>query len=133
MLKSLHMSLFRYLIILGLATLLCWIALFAVVFFINPGTAGALAFIFFYLSLTFALVGTFSLLGYLLRWVKSREELPHKIVNVASRQSVLFTLLIVVALMLQSQRFLTWWNMLILVAVAGLVEMFFISYKKAHK
>lgn len=127
------MSLMRYLIILGLATLLCWAALFAVVFLINPSSAGWLAFIFFYLSLGFALVGTFSLLGYLIRMMRSKDEIPHTLVSIASRQSLLFTGLILLALILQSQRFLTWWNLLVLVAVAGLVELFFISYKKNNK
>ena len=127
------MSLVRYLIILGLATLLCWAALFAVVFLISPNSAGWLAFIFFYLSLGFALIGTFAFMGYLLRWMRHIEELPHKLVSIASRQSVLFTVLIILTLAMQSQRFLTWWNLLILVAVAGLVELFFISYKKYNK
>ena len=100
------MSLQRYLIILGLATLLCWVALFAVVFLINPSSAGWLGFIFFYLSLGFALIGTFSLVGYLVRMLKSDDEMPHKIVSIASRQSLLFSCLIILALVLQSKRFL---------------------------
>lgn len=127
------MSLFKYLIILGLSTLLCWAALCAVVFLINPATAGWLAFIFFYLSLGFALIGTFSILGFIFRSFRKKEEIPNKLVSVASRQSILFTGLILIALMFQSQRFLTWWNLLILIALAGLIEMFFISYKKYNK
>ncbi len=127
------MSLVRYLIILGLATLLCWAAVFAVVFLINPHSAGWLAFIFFYLSLGFSLIGTFAFLGYLFRWVRNTDEMPHKLVSVASRQSLLFTVLVILALALQSQRFLTWWNLLILIAVAGLMELFFVSYKKYNK
>ena len=128
------MSLYKYLIILSICTGLCWLAWFFVLFFVNPFQAGFLALIFFYVSLTFALIGTFSILGFLFRWrILKTDELAYKGVNIASRQSVLFTLLIIAALILQSQRYLTWWILLILIVFAGLIELFFISYKKFNK
>lgn len=127
------MNLSKFLIILGISTGICWIAFLAVIFFINPIEVGWLAFVFFYVSLTFALIGSFSLLGILVRWLRHQDELVYKQMNIASRQSLLFTFLIVFALILQSGRYLTWWNLLILVALAVCVEIFFISYKKFNK
>jgi hypothetical protein len=96
----------------------------------NPMQAGFLAILLFYLSLCFSLIGSFALVGFLFRWLVAKDDLAYKHVNIASRQAVLFTGLIILTLFLQSQRYLTWWNLLILVVVAGLVELFFISYKK---
>ncbi len=104
-----------------------------VLFRIDPGVAGLLAFIFFYSSFALSLTGTFAILGVLLRWRFSKDEMAYKQVSIASRQAILFALVMVVSLILQSQRYLTWWNLLILLLVAAGVELFFISYKKFNK
>jgi len=127
------MSIFKYLILLLICTVLCWSAWFLVLFRIDPGVAGLLAFIFFYSSFALSLTGTFAILGVLLRWRFSKDEMAYKQVSIASRQAILFALVMVVSLILQSQRYLTWWNLLILLLVAAGVELFFISYKKFNK
>ncbi|MBU1131954.1 hypothetical protein KKC32_01720 [Patescibacteria group bacterium] len=127
------MSVNRFLLILAGCTLVCWLAWLAVLIMINPAQAGILAFLFFYLSLGFALVGTFSVFGLLMRWRFSKEEMAHKHMKIASRQSILFAVLILVAFFLQSQRLLTWWNLVILIVIAAFVELFFISYRKLNK
>ncbi|KKR07568.1 MAG: hypothetical protein UT32_C0009G0029 [Parcubacteria group bacterium GW2011_GWC2_39_14] len=133
MIEYLHMSIGRFFLVLGLATGLCWLAWIAVLFFMNPAENSPVALILFYLSLCLSLIGTFLFIGYLVRGLTNQTEMPYKHVKAASRQAVLFTVLIVLALMLQSYRFLTWWNLLILVALLGFVELFFISYKKYNK
>ena len=127
------MSIFKYLILLLICTIFCWIAWFLVLFMIDPGEAGLLAFIFFYLSFALALTGTFSIVGLLWRWRFAKDEMAYKQVRLASRQAILFALVLVSSLLLQSQRHLTWWNLLILLVVAAVVELFFISYKKFNK
>jgi len=128
------MNLGKYLTILGVCTSLCWSALFAVVFLFDPVLAGWPAFLFFYLSLIFSLIGTFSLIGYLLRsWFTRASDIPPaKQIRIATRQSLWLSLVAVMALILQSQRLLTWWNLSILVALAVAMEMFFISHKKIN-
>jgi len=100
---------------------------------IEPSEAGLLAFLFFYSSLGFALIGTFSILGVVFRWKVLKDEMAYKHVRVASRQAVLFSLSLIGALLLQSQRSLNWWNLLLLIVGASLVELFFISYKRFNK
>lgn len=128
-----HMSIGRFLFILGLATGLCWLAWFAVLFLMNPSEGSSVALILFYINLCFSLLGTFLLIGYVMRGLTNQTEMPYKHVKTASRQAVLFAFLIILALLLQSHRYLTWWNLLILVALLGFVELFFISYKKYNK
>jgi magnesium-transporting ATPase (P-type) len=127
------MSLAKFLSILGLATGLCWVSFLAVIFFMNPGTNTFLAPTFFYLSLTCALLGSFTMLGYLIRSFTNKEEQSYKQVKVASRQALLFTILVVFSLFLQSKELLSWWNLLVLLALLGLIEMFFLSYKKYNR
>ena len=128
------MSLLKYVIIFGICTGLCWLAWFFVLFLMNPATDGVLALVLFYASLSLSLIGTFSILGCIFRWVVLRKnEIPHRGMNIASRQSVLFTVLIIASLILQSKDYLTWWILLILVFVLSFVELFFVSYKRFNK
>lgn len=94
---------------------------------INPTEAGGVGFVIFYLSGFLALVGTFSLLGFFLRVWFSHEQVIFRHLGISFRQAVLFALLLIVALILQGERYLTWWNMLMLVAFLTVVEFVFIS------
>lgn len=127
------MGLSKYFVILLIAVFSAWAAWFIVLWSINPYSAGWLGFLFFYATLTVALLGSFSLLGFLFRWLTKRHEVAQRQVTIASRQSVLLTILVIIALILQSQRLLMWWNTIMLVAVTAFVELFFISYKKFDK
>jgi len=133
MIEYVHMSIGRFFLILGIGTGLCWLAWLAVLLLMNPGTDSFLAILLFYLSFTFAILGSFLLIGYVVRGLTNQTEMPYKHVKSASRQAMLFTTLIVIALVLQSKRYLTWWNLLILIALLSFVELFFISYKKYNK
>jgi len=128
------MSLSKYLLILAICTLLCWAAWFYVLFFISPLQNIWLALILFYTSLSFSLIGTFSILGFLIRTIiLKKDEIANRGINIASRQSILFTVLIIASLILQSQKFLTWWILIIIIFILSFVELFFISYKKFNK
>ncbi|KKQ80510.1 MAG: hypothetical protein UT02_C0007G0021 [Parcubacteria group bacterium GW2011_GWC2_38_7] len=127
------MSIGRFFAILGVATGLCWLAWLAVLFFMSPTENSFVSLILFYASLSLAFLGTFSFIGYLIRGLTNQAELPYKHVKTATRQAILFSLLIILALILQSYSYLTWWNLLILIALLGFVELFFISYKKYNK
>ncbi|MFH0988067.1 MAG: hypothetical protein V1763_01710, partial [Parcubacteria group bacterium] len=77
-----------------------------------------------------ALLSTFAVLGVLIRDKLIHDELPSRQVRAASRHAILLTVLFLLALLLQSVRWLTWWNLIILLVVAGLIEMFIVSYKR---
>lgn len=118
------MTLKRYLFLMLLATVLCWLALASVMFYINPSEAGIIGFILFYVSLFLSLVGTFSIIGFLLRvWLTTMPIFRQVIISF--RQGVLFSILVSVSLAMQSQQVLNWWIGLLLVALLGIIEMFF--------
>jgi|APSaa5957512622_1039677.scaffolds.fasta_scaffold80286_2 hypothetical protein len=127
------MNLYKYLIVLSICTLVAWLAWFLVLLLMNPFSGTILTLILFYITLALALIGTFSVVGYIFRAFIKHDELAYKHVNVASRQSVLLTLLVIITLVLQSFRVLMWWNLLLLIIATAFMELFFISYKKSNR
>jgi len=124
------MTLRKYIIFLSIATIFCWTAWIFVLKYTNPNHAGWMGFFLFYLSLFVSLVGTFSIFGIAIRSLMKKEEVIYKKIDVSSRQSIILSLLIIISLILQSQRLMTWWNFLILLSLMSFIEIFFISHRK---
>ena len=123
------MSLRAYILLMLLTTLACYLALGAVIYFFDPFAGGLLALIFFYLSLFLALVGTFAILGLLLRIIFTKDKLIFKKVTTSFRQAIWFSLLIVISLILQKLDLFIWKNLVMLILAFVLLELFFMSYK----
>jgi len=124
------MTLKQYIIVMLVATLICWAAFIMVIFSFDPGEIGVAQFILFYVCLLFALTGTISLIGLLIRSFVHKKALIVRQVAISFRQAISFAILIVALLYLQSHRLLTWWNLVILLAALTMLEFFLISYKK---
>lgn len=124
------MTLRQYLILMTISAVFCWIIWGFVLYSVDPTTAGILGFVFFYFSLFLALVGTLSVLGLLLRRKFGKGEFIFKTVTISFRQSILLGLMIIGALILKSQKLLTWWNIIFLVLALVVMEFFFIAYSK---
>lgn len=124
------MSLKNFIILMALGTFLSWLGWILVINFINPSTTGVAGFIFFYLSLFLASTGTIAVIGLLIRMRGRREKLITEEVGTAFRHGILFSILIVGLFFLQSQKFLTWWNIVLFIFVLTILEFFFISLKK---
>lgn len=126
------MPLSRYLLIMASATLFCWLAWFLTLFNINPLEAGFLSFFAFYASLFLALCGTFAVAGFVLRaWIFKQDEPHFRHVSKTFRHGLLFSALIILALLLQSQRLLRWWSIILLVLLFTFLEIVFIT-KPTH-
>ena len=123
------MSLRGYIILMLFATLACYIALGAVIYFFDPNAGGVFALIFFYASLFLALIGTFSLLGLFLKMFFTHDKLIFKKVITSFRQGIWFSLLFVVSLILWRANLFLWQNILLLIFGLTLLELFFMSYK----
>lgn len=113
-----------------LGTLLCWGAWALVLIYLDPFSAGWLGFGFFYSSLYIAGVGTFALLGFILRWLAVRQGVVFRQVAIAFRQAFFFSFIVIAALFLQSKAIFTWWNMLLLVAALTLIEFAIIALRR---
>lgn len=125
------MTLKSYLFLMSVGTLMCWIAWLFVIFNIAPADAGPGGLIFFYVSLFLSILGTFSVLGFLIRKaILKDEEVVFRHVKHTFRQSILIGILTILALVLLSQGLLYWWNAAILIAFFFFIESIFFTSKK---
>jgi hypothetical protein len=124
------MSVRGYTFLLAITTALSWIAWGAVITTVNPREGGAIGLTLFYISVSLALVGTFSLAGFLIRALFIKKEDVFNRVSIAFRQAVFFTLLVNGFLFLQSMRLLTWYNTAFLIIALAIAEFVVISNGK---
>lgn len=103
-------------------SLLCWLAWGAVLRGISPLEAGWGGFAFFYLSLFLALLGTFSVVVFLIRRrLLEDDAIIFRHVKQTFQQSVIAAMAIIVALILLGKDLLHWWNgIMLLLLVIGL-------------
>lgn len=105
------MTLKQYLILMSIGSILCWAAFIAVIFNVNPYSASTMEFVFFFSSFALAVVGTCSVVGFLLRRLFLKDdEIIFRHVKHTFRQSILIAAVLTLLLILQGLRLLTWWN-----------------------
>lgn len=126
------MTLKSYLILMFCATAICWGAFVLVIKTTDPFLTNWLGFVLFYAALFLSLVGTFSIVGFLLRFAVLRQALAFRLVADAFRQSFLLALLIVVSLILVSFELFSWMNFFLLISGTAALEYFLLSYGRAR-
>lgn len=122
------MSLRLYLIIMFIATGLCWLAFIFIIRTVNPEITNWVGFVLFYLSLFLSLVGSFSLVGFLVRFIGLKREFINYSVKAAFRQAFLFSFCIISVLFLLAANLFSWLNVVLLVVGLSVLEFFIISY-----
>ncbi|OGH83780.1 MAG: hypothetical protein A2261_03850 [Candidatus Magasanikbacteria bacterium RIFOXYA2_FULL_44_8] len=117
------MTLRQYLILMSLGTLICWAAWVVIINTFDPNTAGILGLLFFYVSLFLALVGTFSVIVFLIRRVIIKnDEVIFRHVRRTLRQSIVVSTLIIFVLFLLQKQLLTWWNLALVLILFFAIE-----------
>ncbi len=124
------MTLRSYLIIMFFLTFLAWGAFSFIVATVDPYVTNWIGFALFYCSLTIALIGTFSIAGFFIRFILLKKELVFKSVKEAFRQSFLLSFLIIACLFLLSRDLFNWFNAIVLAACLAIFEFFLVSYNK---
>lgn len=123
------MSLRQYLILTGIGVVTSWVAFSFVLIFINPETTNLFGFIFFYLSLFFALAMTFGLVGFIIRsWRKNINPLSWQ-VKIAFRQGFFFAVIICAGLWMLANNLFSWLNIIILIITLTILEFLLINKK----
>ena len=117
------MSLPRFLVLLGISTVLSWITWGLVLNYLDP-TAGAFNVFLFAASLFLALSGTVAVTGFLVRLWRSgsTEFVLYRALATSVRQGFLLGALTATVLVLQGSRLLRWWNALALLLALAIVE-----------
>jgi hypothetical protein len=121
------MTLRSYIWSLRVFTAVSILALNLIIFYVDPTAAGIFGKVLFYVSLFFVLSGIFNLFFLRLRRKMIYEDKEGDNIGLSFRQGALLALLFVGLLILQSLRILVWWDGLILVAGAFLLELYFLS------
>jgi len=130
------MNLQKFLLLIGGAALCSWLAWLTVVLYIDPTTTGLISVIVFYVSLSLALLATFTELGLAVRmaWHKLQHDnfIAFKFMTPALRQATWFTLLVIVSLLLLSQRLFSVWSISSLIVSLMILEAFFLQRTQPH-
>ncbi|PIW37158.1 MAG: hypothetical protein COW24_01715 [Candidatus Kerfeldbacteria bacterium CG15_BIG_FIL_POST_REV_8_21_14_020_45_12] len=121
------MTLKRYLLTMGLTTLICWVAFIVVLFRIDPDTGGTIGLLLFFTSMFFAAWGTLSLIGFLVRFLLFRNTVPFRYIGTSLRQALWFATLLCLTLFLVSQELLSWWMTILLIIGLCVLEAFFLA------
>jgi hypothetical protein len=120
------MTLKSYLWGMKLGTLISIVGFSLVVYYVDPRQTGILGQILFYLVLFLSVSGIFTLILTGIRR-NSREDNKFIYLGMSLRQGLLLGLLVIILLLLQSLKYLTWWDGLLTVAAIFLVELYFLS------
>lgn len=128
----------RYLIIIGLAGIISFIAWVLVIRNLEPclsydyytfcKNVSLPAVILFFLSLFFALTSTFTIIGYWLRLFLHKNEALVNHINISLRQGTVLSLLALSALGMLALGILTWWSGILLIIVFSLIEFYLSSF-----
>ena len=118
-----------YFLSIVIATALAWVSWGLVLSKMSPFTSGILALAFFYASLLIGLTGTFALLLFALRRGMWKTEETLMSLGAPLREGFLLALMIETALVFQRLRVLTWWDALLLLIIALLLEFYFLAQK----
>lgn len=124
------MTLKQYLLGMIMGTLVSWGALGLVINYLNPELAGNMGLLFLYLSLFLSIAGTVTLIGFTWRFFLHKDEVLYRQVSVSFRQGVMIGLAVVVALFLQANSLLTWWNLILLVIALTVFEFLALSARR---
>ncbi len=114
--------------------MLAWITWALVLFRMDPGEAGLIGFLLFYVTLFASLVGTLAVGGVLYRVLKlKRHHLIIREVRIAFRHGIILSLAGVVSLALSAQNLLTWWNLFGVFFIIGLIEYLFVLMEESRR
>ena len=126
------MTLKKYLWVMFVLTAVCWGILFFVAGLVDPTATNWLGFLLFYLALFASLSGMIALIGSFFRFVIVKKELAFNSVKVAFRQSFLFSAFIIILLILKAADLFNWLNLILMIIIFSILELFLINYKKSR-
>jgi hypothetical protein len=127
------MSIKTYLVIMSVATLIVWLTFGFVIWTVNPLSTNWVGFMLFYSSLFVALIGTISIIGFLIRFTLLKRELIFQSVKEAFRQSFMLSFLVCASLFMLARDVFSWTNLILLAVGLTVLEFFLMGYKGTIK
>lgn len=117
---------------MGALTAVCWGIFLFTASLIDPTITNWFGLSLFYLALFLSLSGTIAILGFIFRFFALKKELAFNLVKKSFRQSFIFSLFIITLLILKANGLLNWLNLILLIIIFVVGELFFAGYKKAR-
>ncbi len=128
------MNLRQYLTTMVFSTLLCWAAWVFVIIKVDPEQTSALGFVFFYISLLLALIGTISLLAFGAYRLFGSHEMPlFRHVRMSFRTACVISALVIAGLYLQALSVFTFFNTIVFATISILIIAFDLSFTSFRK
>jgi len=125
------MSIKAYNLTLLLATMLAWLGFVIILTSFDPTQGSWLVYAMFYFMLFLGILGTLSLLGFFFRSIFKKNRVRPRLIAVESfRQAIILSAVLILALMLQAGRVLTWWNMALLIVLATVLEFVILVFRQ---
>jgi len=124
------MSLKQLITIIATATIICWLLWLVVITQINPSEAETVGFLLFYITLFFALLGTFFMASFFWRRKFGKKTIAERTVAISFRQSIFFALIVTGVLFLQGKGLLNILNIVLIIIAVSVIEWFFLSIKR---
>ena len=121
------MSHHKYLLFIGIAGIISWVAFGLVVNKLDPFESTGLALALFFVSLFFALTCSFTVIGFYFRLWLNKNEIYYNHINVSLRQAVWLSLIALGCLVLQLLGVLNWWSGLLMIGVIVMFEFYFLA------
>lgn len=116
---------------LGISGLLCWVGFGLTVVGSNPGT-GTAALASFYISFFIGILSILTVTGYAIRYYHSHSEAKYRAMRTSFRQGILVSGVAIGLLMMQAARLLSWWDILLLIVIVTLFELYIRSYGRTQ-
>lgn len=123
------MTLKKYLISMSFLSFLLWAVFVFIAQVVNPETTNWVGLALFYFSLFFASSSALTVLGFVLRLIFSKSNLPFNLVKTSFRQSFLLSFLLIAILIMLAGDLFSWLNIIIVILILSIVEYIFISEK----
>ncbi len=123
------MTLRAYLVGFTASSILSWTVVVVTLLGTNPERGGQAAILALFISLAVALTSSLTLIGYAVRVYRSGNQDKYVAARTSFRQALLVGIAVVAVLALQAVRLLAWWDIVLLVAILWLVEL----YLRAHE
>ncbi len=112
------------------ATIIVWLAWIFILLKVDPTVSGWTGFLFFYTTFFVANIGTSAIIGTAVRRRFRPQDLVSRQVLTSFRQSVWFSSILIVALILLSQGFFRLWIITLVILVFAFIELAFLSARQ---
>lgn len=122
----------QFLIVMLSATLVVWLVWLFLLFNFDPTILDLKGFVFFYVVLTAALIGTMTVVGTSVRRLIKPQDLILRQVTTSFRQAFWLSATIIISLILLSNDLFHLWIISLVIMVFTLIELAFLSARRVH-